>query len=48
MSKRRFDVSGVDDLGDLHTFSTDDRERAEEVAAVMREDLDDVVLQENS
>ncbi len=45
--KRRFEVSGTDDLGDLHTFATDSRQRADEILARMREDLEDVELQEN-
>jgi hypothetical protein len=28
-SSRRYRVSGTDDLGDVHAFETDDRERAE-------------------
>ena len=47
MPKRKYEVSGTDDLGDLHTFATDDRERAEEIAAIMGEDLADVELREN-
>ncbi len=46
MRKRRYEVSGIDDLGDVHTFSTDDRERAEEIKAIMSEDLKDVELTE--
>jgi hypothetical protein len=46
MSKRRYEVTGTDNLGDVHTFGTDDRERAEEVAAIMREDLEKVELVE--
>lgn len=45
--KRRFEVSGTDHLGDLHMFGTDNRERAEETFAIMRQDLDDVDLLEN-
>jgi hypothetical protein len=44
---RKYSVTGTDDLGDVHTFSIDDRERAEEVAAIMSEDLDDVELRTN-
>jgi hypothetical protein len=44
--KRRYHVSGIDDLGDLHIFASDDRERAEEIVAIMREDLDEVELRE--
>ena len=47
MRKRKYEVSGIDDLGDVHTFGTDDRERAEEIAAIMREDLEDVEMSEN-
>ncbi len=47
MKKRRFEVSGVDDLGDVHTFGTDDRERAEEIAEITREDLEQVELSES-
>ncbi len=43
MSKR-YEVRGTDDLGDEHIFRTDDRERAEGVAEVMREDLEAVEL----
>lgn len=45
--RRRFEVSGTDDLGDLHTFGTDNRERAEEIFVIMRQDLEDVELREN-
>jgi hypothetical protein len=40
----RFEVSGSDDLGDLHVFKTDDLKRAEGVAEAMREDLESVEL----
>jgi hypothetical protein len=43
---RRYRVSGIDDLGDVHTFSTDDLTRAEEIVAIMREDLEDVELED--
>jgi hypothetical protein len=42
MRRRKYEVTGTDDLGDLHILATDDRERAEEVAEVMREDLEEV------
>jgi hypothetical protein len=48
MTKRKYEVSGTDDLGDIHIFATDDRERAEEVAEVMREDLEEVELLDTS
>jgi hypothetical protein len=47
MAKRKYEVCGTDDLGDIHVFCSDDRERAEEVADVMREDLENVELTEN-
>ena len=45
-NSRKYQVTGTDDLGDVHTFATDDRERAEEIAAIMREDLENVELVE--
>ena len=48
MPKRKYEVIGEDDLGDLHSFQTDDRERAEEIEKLMREDLEQVELVENS
>ena len=42
--QRRYRVSGTDDLDDVHAFETDDRERAEEMRAIMAEDLEDVEL----
>jgi hypothetical protein len=42
----RFEVTGSDDLGDLHSFKTNDLKRAEEVAEMMREDLETVELVE--
>ena len=35
--QRRYHVSGIDELGDVHTFSTDDRIRAD---GVTQEDLE--------
>ncbi len=46
MLKRKYEVAGIDDLGDKHIFRTDDRERAERLAELMREDLEDVELSE--
>ena len=43
---RRYTVSGLDELGDVHSFSTDDRQRAGKIAELMREDLEDVDLTE--
>ena len=40
MQKRKYEVSGTDDLSDVHTFATDDRERAEEVKATFAPALD--------
>jgi hypothetical protein len=37
-------VSGTDDHGDVHAFETDNLESAEEMKALMREDLEDVEL----
>lgn len=48
MPKRKYEVSGTDDLGDVHVFLTDDRQRAEEVRAVMSEDLEEVELNESA
>ena len=45
---RRYTVSGTDDLDDVHIFRSDDRRRAEEIAKLMREDLDGVELTESS
>jgi hypothetical protein len=47
MAKRKYEVCGEDDLGDIHSFQTNDRERAEEVAEVMREDLESVQMTEH-
>ena len=44
--RRRYEVTGIDDLGDVHTFGSDDRERAVEVAELMREDLESVEITE--
>jgi hypothetical protein len=44
MEKRRFSVTGIDDLGDVHVFLTDNRQRAEGVAEAMREELEPVDL----
>ena len=47
MQTRKYQVTGTDDLGDVHIYATDDRQRAEDVAAAMREDLENVELVEN-
>ena len=44
--QRRYHVSGIDDLGDVHTFSTNNRGRADEIMAIMGEDLEQVELKE--
>ena len=44
MDDRKYRVTGTDDLNDVHIFMTDDRRRAEDVAAAMREDLETVEL----
>ena len=44
MLKPKYEVHGCDDLDDVHIYRTDDRERAEEILAIMREDLEDVEL----
>lgn len=41
---RKYRVSGIDDLRDIHIFLTDDRERAEGVSEAMREELGSVDL----
>jgi hypothetical protein len=46
MLKRKYQVSGRDDLDDVHIFRTDDRNRAEEIVELMREDLEDVEMSE--
>lgn len=46
MENRRFRVTGIDDLGDVHLFLTDSRQRAEGVAEAMREELERVDLVE--
>jgi hypothetical protein len=48
MLKRKYEVRGQDDLDDIHFFRTDDRERAEEMRAIMSEDLEDVEMVETT
>ncbi len=45
---RRYEVRGTDEDGDTWIFTTDDRGRAEEVFADMRDDLRDVEMLENA
>lgn len=40
--ERRYTVSGIDDQGDVHTFATDDPERAKAMHKQFSEDLTDV------
>jgi hypothetical protein len=47
MPHRRFEVHGTDDLRDVHSFHTDDRQRADEMLTLMREDLSAVELTDN-
>lgn len=42
--KRQFHVSAVDAEGDVHTFSTDVRERVEVIVKLMSEDLEQVEI----
>lgn len=44
MLNRKYEVQGRDEPDDVRIFRTDDRERAEEVAELIREDLQDVKL----
>jgi hypothetical protein len=48
MSRRKYEVTGEDDLSDIHSFYTDDRQRAEQVAELMRDDLEEVQVLEHS
>lgn len=42
--KRKYRVSGKTEEGDVWIFSTDDRTRADDMLAQMRQDLADVEL----
>ena len=42
MAKRKYEISGTTEEGDVWTFATDDRGRAEEIREEMGEDLKDV------
>ena len=46
-AKRKYEVCETDELGDIRVFCSDGRERAEEVADVMREDPEEVELTQN-
>lgn len=39
MAKRKFEVTATDEQGDIWTFATDDRERAEAMLADMEQDF---------
>lgn len=41
---RRYEVRGEDVLGDLHSFRSDDRRRALDVAELLREEIGTVTL----
>jgi Glu-tRNA(Gln) amidotransferase subunit E-like FAD-binding protein len=40
VAKRKFEVSGTEDLDTVHHLCTDEFERADEIAATVREDLE--------
>lgn len=42
MAKRKYEISGTTEEGDVWTFATDDRERAEEIRDEMSADLSEV------
>ena len=42
MAKRKYEISGTTEDGDIWTFATDDRERAEEIREEMSDDLNEV------
>jgi hypothetical protein len=44
VSRRRFEVSGIDNRGDLHSFRTDERERAETMCVRFKQDFEEVRL----
>ncbi|HEY9552871.1 hypothetical protein [Allosphingosinicella sp.] len=46
MHKRKYQITGIDDLGDVHLFLTNDQQRAAGVAEAMREELDEVEVVE--
>ena len=48
MSGRKYEVFGEDEEGDVHSFQIDERQKAEEMLALMREDLEHVELTEHS
>lgn len=47
MANRKYTVSGVDAEGDLHSFSSDDEDRARAMEATFKEDLDNVNVEES-
>jgi hypothetical protein len=46
MAKRKYEVSATDEEGDIWTFSSDDRERAERMLEDMRTDFGEAELAE--
>lgn len=46
-ARRKYEVRGTDEEGDVWTFATDDRARAEDALADMRDDLTDAEMIEN-
>ena len=48
MADRKYQVRGTDEMGDVWTFSTNDRDRAEEILAEMRNDLASVRFSEDT
>ena len=44
--QRKFEVSALDEAGDVHLFRSSERSRAEEMADYFRRELDDVELVE--
>ncbi len=47
MARRKYEVWGTDDLGDVHSYETDERERADEMQRLMSEELENVQFVEN-
>ncbi len=47
MPHRRYEVHGTDDLGDVHSYHTDDADRAQGMLETMREDLQSVEMKDH-
>lgn len=45
-TSRKYEVTGLDDLRDVHAFRTNDEDRAREMLELMQEELDDAELTE--